>query len=110
MQRTNLTFSRCVNSDDPGRDLENLNTPEPAAPEPDPLADSVKAKQRRKMAKSTAEQARVLTPGRMAHAGGNPSPVEAIHPEPVQLPVRCCPKCGRPLPAKTPTAFSKPRA
>jgi hypothetical protein len=38
MQSTNLTFPRCVNSDDPGHDLENLNAPEPAAPVPEPAS------------------------------------------------------------------------
>jgi hypothetical protein len=55
-----------------------LVAPEPEPlPAPEPLAKSVKAEQRRNPAKATAEQARVLMPGRMAPAGDNPSLVEA---------------------------------
>jgi hypothetical protein len=101
MQKTNLTFLRCVNSDDPGHDLANLNVPVPASPEP----ESIKAEQRRKMATATAAQARVLMPGRIAPACDSPSPVEAIRPK-AEPPVRCCPKCGRPLPANTPAPLT----
>jgi hypothetical protein len=38
---------------------------------PEPLPESVKAEQRRKTARATAEQPRVLMPGRMVPAGDN---------------------------------------